>query len=66
MPRLIGNARRYERSEGRRDTRSGHYERRLQTKVVKLGIAGLLRLSGAALVALNLMPSRRSGLPNAF
>jgi hypothetical protein len=35
MPRLIGNARRYERSEGRRDTRSGHYERRLQTKVVR-------------------------------
>jgi putative transposase len=26
------NARRYERSEARRDTRAGHYERRLQTK----------------------------------
>src|ERR1700704_1111984 len=26
------NARRYERSEVRRDTRAGHYERKLQTK----------------------------------
>src|SRR6516162_10148583 len=26
------NARRYERSEARRDTRAGHYERNLQTK----------------------------------
>ena len=26
------NAQRYERSEARRDTRAGHYERRLQTK----------------------------------
>src|SRR5207253_5528685 len=26
------NARRYERSEARRDTRAGHYERKLQTK----------------------------------
>ena len=25
------NAQRYERSEARRDTRAGHYERRLQT-----------------------------------
>jgi putative transposase len=26
------NAQRYERSEARRDTRAGHYERKLQTK----------------------------------
>ena len=26
------NAKRYERSEARRDTRAGHYERKLQTK----------------------------------
>ena len=26
------NAQRYERSEARRDTRAGHYERRLQTR----------------------------------
>ena len=33
------NAQRYERSEARRDTRAGHYERKLQTKAgeVKLG-----------------------------
>jgi putative transposase len=28
----LRNARRYERSEARRDTRAGHYERNLQTK----------------------------------
>ena len=28
----VCNAQRYERSEARRDTRAGHYERRLQTK----------------------------------
>src|SRR5690349_5418586 len=37
------NAQRYERSEARRDTRAGHYERRLQTKAgeVKLRIPKL-------------------------
>ena len=37
------NARRYERSEARRDTRAGHYERKLQTKAgeVKLRIPKL-------------------------
>jgi putative transposase len=34
------NAQRYERSEARRDTRAGHYERKLQTK------AGEVRLFG--------------------
>ena len=35
------NARRYERSEARRDTRAGHYERNLQTKAgeVRLRVA---------------------------
>ena len=37
------NAQRYERSEARRDTRAGHYERKLQTKAgeVKLRIPKL-------------------------
>jgi transposase-like protein len=37
------NAQRYERSEARRDTRAGHYERQLQTKAgeVKLRIPKL-------------------------
>jgi putative transposase len=37
------NAQRYERTEGRRDTRAGHYERKLQTKAgeVKLRIPKL-------------------------
>jgi hypothetical protein len=30
------NAKRYERSEARRDTRAGHYERKLQTKASKV------------------------------
>src|SRR5260370_38849783 len=34
------NAQRYERSEARRDTRAGHYERKLQTK------AGAVRFEG--------------------
>jgi hypothetical protein len=33
----------YERSAARRDTRAGHYERNLQTKVTK---AGEVRLKG--------------------
>ena len=39
------NAQRYERSEARRDTRAGHYERKLQTKAGegKLRIPKLLR-----------------------
>jgi hypothetical protein len=36
--RRICNAQRYERSEARRDTRAGHYERRLQTKAGDAGI----------------------------
>jgi transposase-like protein len=35
------NAQRYERSDARRDTRAGHYERNLQTK------AGEVRLKGS-------------------
>ena len=36
----LRNAQRYERSEARRDTRAGHYERKLQTK------AGEVRFEG--------------------
>ena len=32
------NAQRYERSEARRDTRAGHYERKLQTKVGEVSL----------------------------
>src|SRR5437667_9178697 len=32
------NAQRYERSEARRDTRAGHYERGLQTKAGEVGL----------------------------
>ena len=32
------NAQRYERSEARRDTRAGHYERKLQTKAGEVSI----------------------------
>jgi hypothetical protein len=32
------NAQRYERSEARRDTRAGHYERKLQTKASEVKI----------------------------
>jgi putative transposase len=32
------NARRYERSEARRDTRAGHYERKLQTKAGEVSL----------------------------
>jgi putative transposase len=39
------NAQRYERSEARRDTRAGHYERKLQTKAGEV-IGGLRTLRG--------------------
>ena len=32
------NAQRYERSEARRDTRAGHYERKLQTKAGEVSL----------------------------
>src|ERR1041385_6952096 len=42
-PDRLCNAQRYERSDARRDTRAGHYERKLQTKAgeVKLRIPKL-------------------------
>jgi putative transposase len=45
MRRRIGSAQRYERSEARRDTRAGHYVRRLQTKAseVELKVPKLRR-----------------------
>jgi hypothetical protein len=45
------NAQRYERSEARRDTRAGHYERKLQTK------AGEVRFEGSP--SFGRRPSRR-------
>jgi putative transposase len=51
------NARRYERSEARRDTRAGHYERSLQTK------AGEVRLKVPKLRAADLRDGDHRTLP---
>ena len=60
--RLVG-AERYERSEGRRDHRSGHYERKLQTRAgeVTLKVPRLRRR--AALAATQLSRRRSSSDP---
>ena len=53
------NAQRYERSEARRDTRAGHYERKLQTK------AGEVRLKVPKLRAQDLRDGDHRALPTA-
>ena len=53
------NAQRYERSEARRDTRAGHYERKLQTK------AGEVRLKVPKLRAQTFETVDHRALPTA-
>ena len=58
------NAQRYERSEARRDTRAGHYERRLHTKAgeVRLKVPGSVNWRDAARSARLDMPKAKAPL----
>jgi hypothetical protein len=60
------NAQRYERTEARRDSRAGHYERKLQTKAgeVKLRIPKLrMQTFETAIIRAAIEPNRNSNSP---